>query len=381
MANTTGKIFSITSFGSSHGKAIGAVIDGCPANLELNEKDIQKELDRRRPGTSSITSPRKEKDRVQILSGIFEGKTDGTPITGVVFNEDKRSKDYNYIKNTPRPGHGDYTWIEKYGNYDYNGGGRGSGRVTIGHVIGGAIAKKLLRQFGIKVISHVIQVGDIKAKTVNMNLIEEKANENPVHCADPNAAKEMEELILEYKNKGDSIGGIVETIAIDVPAGLGEPIFGKLDGELAKALMEIGSVKGVEIGFGFDVANSTASQINDEYYIKENNNSDNNINNVNIGTTTNTSGGILGGISNGMPIITRVAVKPTPSISMLQNTVDLKSCEETKIEIKGRHDPCICPRVTVVSESAVAIVLADQMIRSGFINPSNLSQNIDKQKK
>lgn len=380
MANTTGKIFSITSFGSSHGKAIGAVIDGCPANLELNEKDIQKELDRRRPGTSSITSPRKEKDRVQILSGIFEGKTDGTPITGVVFNEDKRSKDYNYIKNTPRPGHGDYTWIEKYGNYDYNGGGRGSGRVTIGHVIGGAIAKKLLRQFGIKVISHVIQVGDIKAKTVNMNLIEEKANENPVHCADPNAAKEMEELILEYKNKGDSIGGIVETIAIDVPAGLGEPIFGKLDGELAKALMEIGSVKGVEIGFGFDVANSTASQINDEYYIKDNN-SDNNINNVNIGTTTNTSGGILGGISNGMPIVTRIAVKPTPSISMLQNTVDLKSCEETKIEIKGRHDPCICPRVTVVSESAVAIVLADQMIRSGFINPSNLSQNIDKQKK
>nr|WP_302578484.1 chorismate synthase [Methanobrevibacter arboriphilus] len=377
MTNTTGKIFSITSFGSSHGKAIGAVIDGCPANLELSEKDIQKELDRRRPGTSSITSPRKEKDRVQILSGIFEGKTDGTPITGIVFNEDKRSKDYSYLKNTPRPGHGDYTWIEKYGNYDYNGGGRGSGRVTIGHVIGGTIAKKLLKQFGIKVISHVVQVGDIKAKTVDMNLIEEKTNENPVHCADPNAAKEMEELILEYKNKGDSIGGIVETIAINVPAGLGEPIFGKLDGELAKALMEIGSVKGVEIGFGFDVANSTASQINDEYYIKENNNSDNNINNVNIGTTTNTSGGILGGISNGMPIVTRIAVKPTPSISMSQNTVDLKSCEETKIEIKGRHDPCICPRVTVVSESAVAIVLADQMIRSGFINPSNLSQNID----
>ncbi len=287
------------------------------------KKNIQKELDRRRPGTSSITSPRKEKDKIQILSGIFEGKTDGTPITGVVFNEDKRSKDYSYLKNTPRPGHGDYTWIEKYGNYDYNGGGRGSGRVTIGHVIGGAIAKKLLEQFGIKVISHVVQVGDIKAKTVNMNLIEEKASENPVHCADPNAAKEMEELILEYKNKGDSIGGIVETIAINVPAGLGEPIFGKLDGELAKALMEIGSVKGVEIGFGFDVANSTASQINDEYYIKDNN-SDNNINNINIGTTTNTSGGILGGISNGMPIVTRIAVKPTPSISMLQNTIDLK---------------------------------------------------------
>lgn len=377
MTNTTGKMFSITSFGSSHGKAIGAIVDGCPANLELNEEDIQNELNRRKPGTSSITTPRKEKDKVQILSGIFQGKTDGTPITGIVFNEDQRSKDYSYLENTPRPGHGDFTWMKKYGNYDYNGGGRGSGRVTIGHVIGGAVAKKLLSKFGIKVFSHVIQVGDIKAKKVNINLIEEKASENAVHCADQNTAKDMEKLILDYKNKGDSIGGIVETIAMGVPAGLGEPIFGKLDGELAKALMEIGSVKGVEIGFGFDVANSTASQINDEYYIKENNNSDNNINNVNIGTTTNTSGGILGGISNGMPIVTRIAVKPTPSISMLQNTVDLKSCEETKIEIKGRHDPCICPRVTVVSESAVAIVLADQMIRSGFINPSNLSQNVD----
>ncbi len=364
MTNTTGKMFSITSFGSSHGKAIGAIVDGCPANLELNEEDIQNELNRRKPGTSSITTPRKEKDKVQILSGIFQGKTDGTPITGIVFNEDQRSKDYSYLENTPRPGHGDFTWMKKYGNYDYNGGGRGSGRVTIGHVIGGAIAKKLLSKFGIKVFSHVIQVGDIKAKKVNINLIEEKASENAVHCADPNTAKDMEKLILDYKNKGDSIGGIVETIAMGVPAGVGEPIFGKLDGELAKALMEIGSVKGVEIGFGFDVANSTASQINDEFYINEKGN---------IGTTTNTSGGILGGISDGMPIITRIAVKPTPSISMLQNTINLDTCKETKLEIKGRHDPCICPRITVVSESAVAIVLADQMIRSGFINPSKIT--------
>jgi chorismate synthase len=376
MTNTTGKIFSITSFGSSHGKAIGAVVDGCPANLELNEEDIQKELDKRKPGTSLITSPRKEKDSIEILSGIFKGKTDGTPITGIVFNKDYRPKDYSYLKNTPRPGHGDYTWIEKYGNYDYNGGGRGSGRVTISHVIGGAIAKKLLEKFGIKVISHVKQIGDIKSKTVDMNLIEEKASQNPVHCADPAAAKAMEELILEYKNKGDSIGGIVETIAMGVPTGLGDPIFGKLDGDLAKALMEIGSVKGVEIGFGFDVATSTASQINDEFYIKDKEKKSNNgklIYPDNIGTTTNTSGGILGGISNGMPIVTRIAVKPTPSISMSQNTIDLEKEEEVKLEIKGRHDPCICPRITVVSESAVAIVLVDHMLRSGFINTSNLN--------
>jgi len=374
MTNTTGKIFSITSFGSSHGKAIGAIIDGCPANLELNEEDIQKELDRRKPGTSSITSPRQEKDKMQLLSGVFEGKTDGTPITGVVFNEDQNPKDYSYLKNTPRPGHGDFCWREKYGNYDYNGGGRGSGRATIGHVIGGTIAKKLLSKFGVKVVSHVVRVGDIEAKTVNMNLIEEMASQNPVHSADPNAAKEMEKLILDYKNKGDSIGGVVETIAMGVPVGLGEPVFGKLDGDLAKALMEIGSVKGVEIGLGFDVITSTASEINDEFYIKDKNNEYEKTDLTNIGTTTNTSGGILGGISNGMPIVVRIAVKPTPSISMMQNTVDLEKNEETKIEIKGRHDPCICPRVTVVSESVMAIVLADHMLRSGFINPSNLNK-------
>lgn len=394
MTNTTGKIFSITSFGSSHGKAIGAVIDGCPANLEINEKDIQMELNRRKPGTSEIATSRKESDEIQIISGLFNGKTDGTPITGVVFNKDQISKDYESLKNTPRPGHGDYTWMKKYGNYDYYGGGRGSGRVTIGHVIGGAIAKKLLSIYKIKIVSHVTQIGNIKAKTVNMNLIEELASKNPVRCGDPGAAKAMEELILEYKEKGDSIGGVVETIALGVPAGLGEPVFGKLDGDLAKALMEIGSVKGVEIGFGFDVASSTASQINDEFYFKNNDNKENkveynknnkennieynenkNLDNYDVGTTTNTSGGILGGISNGMPIVTRIAVKPTPSISMLQNTVNLKKGEETKIQIKGRHDPCICPRITAVSESSVAIVLADHMIRSGFIHPSDIAKN------
>lgn len=374
MTNITGKLFSIISFGSSHGKAIGAVVDGCPANLELSEKDIQKELDRRKAGTSSITSPREEKDEVQILSGIFEGKTDGTPIAGVVFNKDQRSIDYNYLKNIPRPGHGDYTWIEKYRNYDYNGGGRGSGRITISHVISGAIAKKLLKNEGIKIMSHVVQIGDIKAKKVNINMIEEKASQNPVHCADPTAAKEMEELILKYKNKGDSIGGIVETIATGIPTGLGEPIFGKLDGDLAKNLMEIGSVKGVEIGLGFDVAKHTGSEINDEFYIKEKENKYEKTDEIDIETRTNASGGILGGISNGMAIVTRIAVKPTPSISMVQNTVDLEKRKAVQIEIKGRHDPCICPRITAVSESVTAIVLADHMLRSDFINLSDLSK-------
>jgi chorismate synthase len=401
-----GNIFKVSTFGSSHGKAIGALIDGCPANLELNEKDIQKELDLRRPGTSSITTSRHELDQVEILSGIFEGKTDGTPILALVFNKDNKSKDYSSLKNTPRPAHGDYTWKTKFGNYDYNGGGRGSGRVTIGHVIGGAIALKILEKFNIKIISHVTQIGDIKAKKVGLDYIESNALKNPVRTADLNAAKEMEKLILGLKAKGDSVGGVVETIAIGVPPGVGNPIFEKLDGEIAKALMNIGSVKGVELGFGFDLAKDTASKTNDEFYIEENLNSnyinpnfqyapltygrsnagsndvDSNEKHQNkheekaILTTTNTSGGILGGISNGMPIVTKIAVKPTPSISLSQNTVDLEKMENTTIEIKGRHDPCICPRITAVSKSVLAIVILDGMLSGGFIPLDNLNKVI-----
>ncbi|MBQ9161137.1 MAG: chorismate synthase [Methanobrevibacter sp.] len=362
MSNSIGEKFKITSFGSSHGKALGAVVDGCPANLELSAEDIQKELDKRKPGTSKVTTARKEADEVQILSGIFEGKTDGTPITGVIFNTNQHSKDYSMFENTPRPSHGDYGWMMKYGNYDYNGGGRGSGRVTIGQVIGGAIAKKLLKTQGIEIISHVTQIGDVKAQNNDLKLIKENIEKNPIRCGDLNAAKEMEELILAKKQEGDSIGGIVETIATGVPAGLGEPVFGKLDGDLARALMNIGAVKGVEIGLGFDVAAHTGSEINDEYEINDNK----------ITTKTNNSGGIIGGMSNGMPIISKIAVKPTPSISKCQNSVNLEKMENEKIEIKGRHDPCICPRVTVVAEATTAIVLADHMIRSGFIHPSNL---------
>ena len=366
MSNSIGEKFQITTFGSSHGKAVGTIVDGCPANLELSAKDIQKELDKRKPGTSSVTTPRKEDDEVQILSGIFEGKTDGTPITGIVFNKNQKSKDYSMFKDTPRPSHGDFGWMTKYGNYDYNGGGRGSGRITIGHVIGGAIAKKLLQTKNIEIISHVTQIGDIKASKQDFDTIKENIEKNPVRCGDLKAASEMEELILAKKEEGDSVGGIVETIAIGVPAGLGEPVFERLDGDLARILMNIGAVKGVEIGLGFDVASHTASEINDEYQIE----------NGKITTKTNNSGGIMGGMSNGMPIVSRIAVKPTPSISKCQDSINLEKMENRKIEIKGRHDPCICPRVTIVAESSTAIVLADHMIRSGFIHPNNLEKQI-----
>ncbi|HML04709.1 MAG TPA: chorismate synthase [Methanobacterium sp.] len=360
--NTIGKIFKITTFGSSHGTALGAVVDGCPAGLELSQEDIQKELDKRKPGTSKITTSRGESDQVQILSGIFEGKTDGTPIAAAVYNKDMDSSAYAALKGKPRPGHADFCWETKYGHYDYRGGGRASGRTTIGHVIGGAIAKKLIQILNIKVISHVTRIGNVKAKEVELSEIENNINENAVRCADLEAAEKMEELILDLKSKGDSVGGIVETIVLNIPAGLGEPVFDKLDADIAKVLMGIGSVKGVEIGAGFRSSSLKGSKMNDEFYIENNE----------IKTKTNNSGGILGGISNGMPIIARMAVKPTPSISSAQKTVDLQKDENTEIEIRGRHDPCICPRVTTVAESSIAIIIADHMIRAGFIHPNKV---------
>ena len=360
--NTIGEMFKITTFGSSHGIALGAVIDGCPAGLALSREDIQEELDKRKPGTSKITTSRGETDQVQILSGIFEGKTDGTPIAAVVYNKDMDSSAYAALRGKPRPGHADFCWETKYGRYDYRGGGRASGRTTIGHVIGGAVAKKLLGTMNIKVISHVIKIGDIEANEVDLSEIENNVDTNAVRCADLGAAAEMESLILDLKSKGDSVGGIVETIILNAPAGLGEPVFDKLDADIAKVLMGIGSVKGVEIGAGFRSSSLKGSQMNDEFY-KDNNK---------IKTKTNNAGGILGGISDGMPIIARMAVKPTPSISATQETVDLKKNKNTEIEIRGRHDPCICPRVTSVAESSVALMIADHLVRSGFINSCKL---------
>ena len=360
--NTTGEMFKVTTFGSSHGTALGAVVDGCPARLELSRDDIQKELDRRKPGTSSITTSRGESDEVQILSGIFEGKTDGTPITAIVYNKDMDSSAYATLRWKPRPGHADFCWETKFGHYDYKGGGRASGRATIGHVIGGAVAKKLLETMKIKIISYVTKIGNIKAHKIDLNKIEDNINKNAVRCADLDAACEMEKLILDLKSHGESVGGIVETVALNVPAGLGEPVFNKLDADIAKILMGIGSVKGVEIGVGFKSSSLKGSEMNDEFYKNKDK----------IKTKTNNSGGILGGISNGMPIVTKIAVKPTPSISKTQKTVDMEKNEDTVIEIKGRHDPCICPRITTVAESSLAIVIADHMIRAGFIQPNKI---------
>lgn len=362
-SNTTGEIFKVTTFGASHGTALGATIDGCPAGLELTREDIQQELNKRRPGTSNITTPRDEKDQVEILSGIFNGKTDGTPITAIIRNKDQRSKNYDNLKNNPRPGHGDLCWQKKFENYDYRGGGRGSGRITIGHVIGGAVSKKLLEQHEITVTAHVTAIHTVKTdKKYTLKQIKENITKNNVRCADLEKAKKMEEAILKAKADGNSVGGVVEIIIDNIPVGLGQPVFDKLDGDLAKALMNIGAVKGVEIGLGFESSLLTGKEYNDQYYLEENK----------IKTETNNSGGILGGMSNGMPIILRIGVKPTPSVNGIQKTVNLLDNNESTIEIEGRHDPCICPRVTTVAESACSMVIADHMIRAGFIHPDKI---------
>ena len=363
VANTTGEIFKVTTFGLSHGKALGAIIDGCPAGLSLTTEDIQIELNKRRPGTSNITTSRDEKDKVEILSGVFEDKTDGTPITAIIFNKDQRSKNYDNLKNNPRPGHGDYCWNEKFGNYDYRGGGRGSGRITIGHVIGGAVSKKLLEQYNITTTAHVTSIHNIHStKKFTLDEIKENITKNNLRCADLEKAKLMEDEILKLKNEGNSTGGIVEIIIDNVPVGLGQPVFDKIDGDFAKALMNIGAVKAVEVGLGIESASLTGHEMNDEYYIENNS----------IKTKTNNAGGILGGMTNGMPIILKIAVKPTPSVNGIQDTVNLVKRENSTIEIEGRHDPCICPRITTVAEAACNMVLADHMIRAGFIHPDRL---------
>jgi chorismate synthase len=375
--NTIGDMFRVTTWGESHGKAVGAVVDGCPANLPLSEEDIQKELNRRRPGYSLFSTPRKEEDKVEILSGVFEGKTTGTPISALVYNKNQRPKDYSKIKDTPRPGHADLTYHLKYGHVDYRGGGRSSGRTTIGNVIGGAIAKKLLDYtHNIKIIGYTIKIGKIEGDFSyyknedffnNMdenslkNLIE-KIEGNPLRCPSSNE-KDMEEYVLNAIENKESVGGVVEIVALNVPIGVGNPVFGKLDGELAKSLMSINAVKGVEIGRGFESAELFGSKMNDEIYFDEE---------KHIKLKTNNCGGILGGISCGMPIVVRIAIKPTPSISKKQCTIDLRTLENVGIEVEGRHDPIIVPRVIPVAESMVAITLADLMMKGGFIHPCRI---------
>ncbi len=354
--NSIGKALTLTCFGESHGVCIGAVIDGCPAGLPLTERDVQAEMDKRRPGLTDISTSRREEDNVEILSGVYRGYTTGAPICIIVRNRDVRSESYEQIRFKPRPGHADFTSHIKYGGYnDYRGGGRFSGRITAAYVMAGAIAKKLLRTLNVEILAHTIQIGKVKVHSdLSYDEIRKNTYRNPVRCADPEIASSMMKEILEASREGDSVGGIVEGIALNVPAGLGEPIFDSLDADIAKMMFNIPAVKGVEFGAGFRSASLRGSENNDEYAIREGK----------IVTLSNNSGGVLGGISTGMPIIVRVAFKPTPSILKKQRTVDLMRMEETEIEITGRHDPCIVPRAVPVVEACLAFVLADHAIRS-----------------
>lgn len=345
--NVFGRLFQVVTFGESHGAALGAVIDGMSAGIELSEADIQKALDRRRPGQSNVTTARNEKDRVEILSGVFEGRTTGTPIALLIRNQDQHSSDYCNIKNIFRPGHADYTYFAKYGIRDYRGGGRSSGRETVGRVAAGAVAARLLAHYGIGITGFAKSVGRIKGRIFEPDFIEK----NIVRAADPEQAENMRQEIIAAAHNHDSVGGVVECRIYNVPVGLGNPCFDKLDAELAKALMSIGGVKGVEIGDGFDSAYRYGSENNDNMTAE--------------GFASNHAGGILGGISNGNTVIVRCAVKPTPSIAKLQKSVDLNN-NETDVEIHGRHDPCLVPRIVPVVEAMCAMVIADFLRISGI---------------
>lgn len=349
--STYGNIFKITTWGESHGKALGVVVDGCPAGIDLCEEDIQIFLNRRKPGQSKYTTQRNEDDKVEILSGIFEGKTTGTPISMMVRNKDHHSADYSQIASYYRPGHADYTFDEKYGFRDYRGGGRSSGRETIGRVAAGAIASKILEQLGICITTYSKSIGNVQIDYNNFN--KDEIENNPMYMPDNNAAIKAGELLKEQMAEMDSVGGVIECLIDGMPIGVGEPVFEKLDANLSKAIMSIGAIKGIEIGDGFAVSSSTGSTDNDGFQMKDGK----------IAKTTNHAGGIMGGMSDGSQIILRAAVKPTPSIARTQKTVN-KSGEDIEINIKGRHDPIIVPRAVVVVESMVAITLVDMLFNA-----------------
>ena len=346
--NSFGTLFRITTWGESHGEAVGVVIDGCPPKIHLDEPVVQDMLDRRKPGGSAASTSRKEHDKAVIMSGVFNGMTTGTPIMIIVKNSDARPESYKKYADIFRPGHGDITYQTKYGIRDWRGGGRASARETVGRVAAGAVAKALLKPEKITVCAYTIELGGIKAGMRDLEVV----SKNMFFCPDMNAALKMEKRVNDVKKKGDSIGGIVEIIARGVPAGLGEPVFDKLDADLAKGLMSIGAVKGVEIGAGFKSASNSGSENNDPITPE--------------GFSTNNSGGILAGISNGDVIVIRVAVKPIPTIAIEQKTVDLSGIERS-ISVKGRHDVSAIPRINVVCESMVSLVLADHMLRQRAI--------------
>jgi chorismate synthase len=345
--NTFGEIFKVTTFGESHGAGIGCVIDGVPPGLELSQEDIQKDLDRRKPGQSEVTTPRKESDTVEILSGVLEGKTTGAPVALLIRNADQKPKDYSSLENVFRPGHADYTFFQKFGIRDHRGGGRSSGRETAARVAAGAVAKKILTANGIKVTAYTAAIAGIHIRAIDLNVIEK----NLVRTPDLEAAAEMIKKINAAREEGDSVGGIIEGFITGCPAGLGDPVFDKLEAKLAHAIMSIGAVKGVEFGSGFACSGMLGSQHNDEPLIKGGK----------VTTRHNFAGGISGGISNGEPIVFRLAIKPPSSISKKQ-TVATKDLAMTEIEITGRHDPCLCPRAVPVVEAMTALVLADVLL-------------------
>jgi chorismate synthase len=353
--NSFGELFRITTFGESHGGGVGVVVDGCPPNLEISEKDIQKELDRRMPGQSSITTPRKEADTIHILSGVFEGKTTGTPILLLAYNEDVRSDDYGNLKDIYRPGHADYTYDAKYGIRDPRGGGRASGRETLARVAAGAIAAKYLREkYGMEFLSYVEKVGDVESGVDLDAVTKEQIEANIVRCPDQKSAEKMIALIESVRNDGDSIGGVIRGVIRNVPAGLGEPVFDKIPADLAKAMMSIGATKGFEFGSGFAGAHLRGSENNDEFYVTTDGK---------IRTKTNNAGGTLGGITTGENIHFRVAFKPVSTIMKKQQTVN-KNKETVELEAKGRHDPCVLPRAVAIVDAMAALVIMDHFLRN-----------------
>ncbi|GAB4499169.1 MAG: chorismate synthase [Saprospiraceae bacterium] len=361
--NTFGTFFRVTTFGESHGAAIGCIVDGCPAGLEFDLEFIQRDLDRRRPGQSAIVTQRKESDTVQVLSGVFEGKTTGTPIAFVIPNEDQRSRDYDHLATAFRPSHADYTWQAKYGFRDYRGGGRSSARETAARVAAGALAKLFLKTQGVEIQSYVSQVGHLELKKNYTELDLALTETNDIRCPDPEMAEKMIRLIKKVRKAGDTIGGVITGIVRGCPPGLGEPVFDKLHAELGKAMLSINAAKGFEYGSGFEGVKMLGSQHNDLFQPTTNNQQPT--------TTTNHSGGIQGGISNGMDIYFRVAFKPVATIMRDQESVNEKG-EPVMLKGKGRHDPCVVPRAVPIVEAMAALVLADHLLRQRVSNLATL---------
>lgn len=360
--NTFGRFFRVTTWGESHGPAIGAVIDGCPPGIELTREDIQDELARRRPGQTELTSPRTEEDRVEILSGIFEGRTTGTPISLLIYNKDTRSSDYEKLKNIPRPGQADFTYLKKYGIRDYRGSGRASGRETASRVAAGAIAKKILFKEGIVTLGFALKIGEVQIENESIIpkhkislkkaiLLRKLIYSSPVRCPEKETSHKMEKAIQNISKEKDSLGGIIEIHSYGVPPGLGDPVFDKLDALIAHAVVSVGAVKGIEIGEGFGLTKKKGSETNDLFEFQ----------NGMVRPKTNKAGGILGGISTGMPIVVRAAVKPTPSIEKEQKTVDLNG-RPVSLSVEGRHDPCIVVRMVPVLENMLNLVLIDMLL-------------------